>query len=69
MPLSPDQLNDFITSYENAFNERLTPDQAHELFDRLLDLYARIKRVADQEPELPTIEALGGDEQSPRQAA
>ena len=69
MPLSPDQLDDFITSYENAFNERLTPDQANELFDRLLDLYARIRRVAEQEPELPTIDALGEDHRLGRQAA
>lgn len=61
MPLSPDQLDDFIRSYESAFNERLTPDQANELFDRLLDLYARIKRVSDQDAQLPVIEAEGDE--------
>jgi hypothetical protein len=69
MPLSDDQLDDFITSYENAFNERLTPDQANELFDRLLDLYARIKRVAEGNPDLPIIDALGEDESPHRRAA
>lgn len=69
MPLSPDQLDDFIASYKNAFNERLTPDQANEIFDRLLDLYARIKRVADEEPELPTIDTLGEDERPRRHTA
>jgi hypothetical protein len=48
MPIHRDHLDDFINAYENAFNEQLTPDQAHELFDRLLDLYSRIKRVSDR---------------------
>lgn len=53
--LRKDQLEDFIRSYENAFNERLAPDQANELFDRLLDQYAGIKRVSDlaDEAEAP----------------
>jgi hypothetical protein len=69
MPLSADQLEDFITSYENAFNERLTPDQANELFDRLLDLYARIKRVSDESDDASGSKAPDEDQELNRHAA
>lgn len=69
MPLAPDQLDDFIRSYESAFNELITPDQANELFDRLLDLYARIRRVSDHTTQLPTIEADNDDLSTATKAA
>ena len=50
MQLHGDELTDFIQAYENAFNERITPAQAKELYLRLLHLYASIKRVADDTP-------------------
>lgn len=50
MQLHGDELTDFIQAYENAFNERITPAQAKELYLRLLHLYASIKRVADETP-------------------
>ena len=50
MQLHGDELTDFIQAYENAFNERITPAQANELYLRLLHLYASIKRVADDTP-------------------
>lgn len=50
MPLYGDELTDFIQAYENAFNERITAAQANELYLRLLQLYASIKRVADETP-------------------
>lgn len=46
MHLQEPHLTDFIQSYEHAFNERITPAQANELYLRLLHLYASIKRVA-----------------------
>lgn len=45
MPLSGDELEDFIKTYENAFNERITAEEANEMFSRLLHLYRRIKRM------------------------
>ena len=50
MQLHGDELTDFIQAYENAFNERITPAPANELYLRLLHLSASIKRVADETP-------------------
>jgi hypothetical protein len=49
MQLDGEQLEDFIKSYENAFDERITAEQANEIHARLLDLYARIKKVHDED--------------------
>ncbi|MDO1560116.1 hypothetical protein Q0812_11830 [Brevundimonas sp. 2R-24] len=48
MLLEGEQLQDFIRSYEIAFNERLSVAEANELYLRLLNLYTSIKRVADE---------------------
>jgi hypothetical protein len=47
MPLSGEELEDFIKTYENAFGERMTAEEASELFVRLLHLYRRIKKVSE----------------------
>ena len=38
-------LDDFIRAYENAFNARLTPEEANALYVRLLHLYRSIKPI------------------------
>lgn len=53
MPLAGDELEDFIRTYENAFNERITPEEANEMFSRLLHLYRRIKRLQDDPEAAP----------------
>ena len=54
MHLQEPHLTDFIKAYEHAFNERITPAQAHELYARLLNLYAAIRRVpTDNDPTAP----------------
>lgn len=40
------ELEDFIRTYEIAFNERLTHDEAIDMLTRLTDLYRRIRRVS-----------------------
>ncbi len=64
MPLQGDALEDFIRTYEIAFNEHLTAAEANEMYARLLHLYRSIRKVpesyADEAEEgaapLPPIE-------------
>jgi len=54
--MQPDEthLTDLIRVYEGSFGEPLSLEEARDLYDRLLDLYARLKRVPpdwrDEEP-------------------
>lgn len=57
MPLQGEELDDFIRSYENCFGERLTAEEANELFVRLLHLYQSIKPIAAEGESEPVIEA------------
>lgn len=67
MALTGDDLKDFIEAYENAFGERLTVEQANELFFRLLHLYRLIRRTnAGTIAEGPVADR-GGDEEPTRE--
>jgi len=45
--MQPDEthLTELIRVYEGSFQKPLTLEEARDLYDRLLDLYARLKRV------------------------
>jgi hypothetical protein len=44
MTLAGDELEDFKRTYENAFQVRLSDEEAHELAERLKDLYRTVLR-------------------------
>lgn len=53
MPLSPEELDEFKKHYENAFNIRLSDDEAVELADRLDELYRIVLDRSAAAEDLP----------------
>lgn len=57
MQISDDQIDDFIGSWEIAFNERLTRDDARTKSTELLELFSLLARrpSAEQSPTPPEL--------------
>lgn len=53
MTLAGDELEDFKRTYENAFQKRLSDDEARELAERLKDLYRTVLRRSAPAGEEP----------------
>ena len=49
MQIPDDQLDDFITTWEHAFNERLTRDDARAKATELLELFSLLARRPPEE--------------------
>ncbi|HYC99552.1 hypothetical protein [Brevundimonas sp.] len=53
MTLTPEELEDFKTRYEHAFNIRLSDGEALDLADRLEELYRIVLNRSTDPEELP----------------
>tara|TARA_R110002124_G_scaffold243235_1_gene408299 strand:+ start:8017 stop:8244 length:228 start_codon:yes stop_codon:yes gene_type:complete len=53
MSLSPDELEEFKTRYQHAFNVRLSDEEALDLADRLEELYRVVLDRSAEPGELP----------------
>ena len=53
MPLSPQELEEFKTRYEHAFNIRLSDGEALDLADRLEELYRIVLNRSAEPGEMP----------------
>lgn len=53
MSLSPEELDEFKTRYEHAFNVRLSDGEALDLADRLEELYRIVLNRSAEPGEMP----------------
>lgn len=65
MTLTPEELEDFKARYQNAFNVRLSDEEALDLADRLEELYRIVLNRSAEPSEMPRAPSVSWRLRSP----